>query len=532
MDTTRSAAAPQVPGYELLERVGAGASSVVWRARRRADGALVAVKVVRVWGDGDTALREFELLRRVGVEGVVPVHETFSLPDDPGAVAVVLDFLEGGSLVSVLAARGHLSAGEAVTVLAPVARALAGLHAAGVVHADVSPGNVLLARSGRPVLADLGVSRLTGEVPGETFGTEGFTAPEVEAGGQPSPASDVYAVGALAWACVTGGPPGPLGARRPLAELAPGLPADWSDVVRDCLAPLAADRPSAAEAALRFFDAVPCEPLRLVAGEDEVSLLTRRIRSAPPPEEPEAVQGWRARSADRWRQRLEAVGAALRCGVSAGPSRRAVVAVGVCAAVGAAATVWGTGWPGPAGATPAGPVVPSTAPAASPPGSAAKAGEVAAASTTGAAAKAGGVAGAVAAVRQDPQAPRRHPERLMQALADDRARVLSAGSARRLGEVDLPESPAWAADERLLRQLHDRGERYEALSFVVRSARTTSASGAQAALRVRVDTGAYRVVGPGGTQVDRPPEPGRELVVRLRWSQERWVVEEVQGADG
>ena len=312
----------------------------------------------------------------------MPVHETFSLPDDPGAVAVVLDFLEGGSLVSVLAARGHLSAGEAVTVLAPVARALAGLHAAGVVHADVSPGNVLLARSGRPVLADLGVSRLTGEVPGETFGTEGFTAPEVEAGGQPSPASDVYAVGALAWACVTGGPPGPLGARRALAELAPGLPADWSDVVRDCLAPLAADRPSAAEAALRFFDAVPCEPLRLVAGEDEVSLLTRRIRSAPPSEEPEAVPGRRARSADRWRQRLEAVGAALRCGVSGGPSRRAVVAVvvvGVCAALGAAATVWGTGRPGPAGAAPAGPVVPSAAPAASPPGSAATAGGVAAA---------------------------------------------------------------------------------------------------------------------------------------------------------
>ena len=120
----------------------------------------------------------------------------------------------------------------------------------------------------------------------------------------------------------------------------------------------------------------------------------------------------------------------------------------------------------------------------------------------------------------------------MQALADDRARVLAVGSARRLGEVDLPASPAWAADERLLRQLHERGERYEALAFVVRSARTVSAEGAQAALRVRVDTGAYRVAGRGGSLVDRPPEPGRELVVRLRWSNQRWVVEEVQGPDG
>jgi hypothetical protein len=440
----------------------------------------------------------------------VHVHETFTLPDDPAAVAVVLDFLEGGSLGSVLAARGHLSAGEAVTVLAPVARALAGLHAAGVVHADVSPGNVLLERSGRPVLADLGVSRLTGEVPGETFGTEGFTAPEVDAGGQPSAASDVYGVGALAWACVTGGPPAPVGVRRTLAELAPGLPPSWSAVVLDCLSPLAADRPSAAEAALRFFDASPCEPLRLVAGEDEVSLLTRRIRSAPPPEEPVVGrEGWRARSAGRWRHRLDALAAALRSGASAGPSRRAVVALGVCASVGAAATAWGTGRPGPAEANPARPVVASPAPA-----------------------RAGEAADALSAVTRDPQAPRRDPERLMQALADARARVLTAGSARRLGEVDLPESAAWAADERLLGQLHDRGERYQALAFVVRSARTVFAEEARATLAVRVDTGAYRVTGRSGTQVDRPPEPGRELVVRLRWSQQRWVVEEVQGPDG
>ena len=121
----------------------------------------------------------------------------------------------------------------------------------------------------------------------------------------------------------------------------------------------------------------------------------------------------------------------------------------------------------------------------------------------------------------------------MQALADVRARILttgSTGSPGALGDLDLPASSAWAADERLLRQLHDRGERYEGLSFVVRSARSVSGEGAQAALRVRVDTGAYRVVGPGGAEVDRAPEPGEELVVRLRWSQQRWVVEEVEGA--
>lgn len=117
----------------------------------------------------------------------------------------------------------------------------------------------------------------------------------------------------------------------------------------------------------------------------------------------------------------------------------------------------------------------------------------------------------------------------MQALADARAVVLSSGSAHRLGDLDLPGSRAWAADERLLRQLRDRAEHYEGLAFVVRSTRTVSVEGPRAALRVRVDTGAYRVVGPNGSGVERPAERGEDLVVRLRWSKQRWVVEEVQG---
>ena len=84
--------------------------------------------------------------------------------------------LAGGSLGQVVAQREHLTPGETVTVIAPIARALAGLHDLGVVHGDLSPGNVLLDSTGRPVLADLGFSRLTGEAPGDVHGTDGFFA--------------------------------------------------------------------------------------------------------------------------------------------------------------------------------------------------------------------------------------------------------------------------------------------------------------------------------------------------------------------
>ena len=480
MDAMPVPARPRVPGYELHERVAAGGSSVVWRATRVADGAVVAVKVVVAHGDGDRAVRESALLRRLPFEGLVRVHDAFSLPDHPQAVVLVLDFVEGGSLAAVLRARGHLSAGEAVTVVAPVARALASVHAAGVVHADVAPGNVLLERSGRPLLADLGVSRLAVEAPAEVYGTPGFTAPEVEAGQQPTPASDVYAVGALAWACVTGEPPPPLGLRRPLAELAPGLPPAWVEVVLECLSPLPAERPGAAEVALRLFDAAPCEPLRLVAGDDEVSLITHRLRSAPrdepPAAEPAGGLPWRPRLSRR-----------LQWPPTVLAGRLAAVAL-LLLTVGLAGTAWAASRDG------------DPAPAAR------------------------------ATARSDPAAPDRSPAQLMQALADLRAAVLTSGDPAMLEQLDVPASPAWQADARLLREMSDRGERYEVLRFTVRSARLATAQGERATLRARVDTEAYRVTGPGSTRTARPAEQGGELLVRLRWSPGGWLVESIAPA--
>ena len=106
---------------------------------------------------------------------------------DDGRVALVMGLADGGSLRDVVTIRGALPFGEVVTALTPMATALAELHEAGVVHADVSPGNVLFTTDGRPMLADLSSAWLESTTGGRksSLGTSGFTAPEVVLGRPP-----------------------------------------------------------------------------------------------------------------------------------------------------------------------------------------------------------------------------------------------------------------------------------------------------------------------------------------------------------
>ena len=116
---------------------------------------------------------------------------------------------------------------------------LGGLDALGVAHGDVTLCNVPLESSGRPFLADLGVARLAGEAPGSQAeyarARRDSSRAEVLASGVPTASADAYAVGALAWWCVTGAVPEPGSGRRPLAEAAPGLPVAWSEVTTQAL---------------------------------------------------------------------------------------------------------------------------------------------------------------------------------------------------------------------------------------------------------------------------------------------------------
>ncbi|MCZ2847532.1 serine/threonine-protein kinase [Modestobacter sp. VKM Ac-2978] len=373
-------AAPVVPGYVLEELLGRGGSGQVWRARPRSGGSPVAVKVL-LRGDPERQEREAGLLGELDHPHLVRLHHVVrrEVRDGPAQVALVLDLLAGGSLAALLARRGRLRPGEVVTTVAPVAAALAHAHERGVVHGDLSPGNVVFTEEGRPVLTDLGTARLVGDVARAEV-TPAYVDPVVARGGAPGPASDVFGVAAAAFHALTG--VAPWNAADPggtfavaaggdlpdLALLAPDAP---DELVRVVLRGLSAEphlRGSAAAFALDLRHSCRPEPVRLpVAGvpDDELGATGRGPRT----ELTHQVPGRRPRAAHavpvpegRWAQlrvrlgdRVAAAGGGSEVGVRPlvrGAVRRTATAAVVLAALAAAlagATWLGASWGGSGG---------------------------------------------------------------------------------------------------------------------------------------------------------------------------------------
>ncbi|RBY88544.1 serine/threonine protein kinase [Blastococcus sp. TF02A-26] len=276
---------PVVPGYRLEELLGRGGSGEVWRAVPRGGGEPVAVKVL-VTGDPERQAREARLLGELDHPHLVRLIEVVHQPRRGGRarVALVLELLAGGSLAALLARRGRLRPGEVVTAVSPVAAALAQAHAAGIVHGDLSPGNIVFTAEGRPVLTDLGVARVVGEeAAGEV--TPAYVDPTVARGGATGPASDVFGVAAAAFHALTGVAPwnaatpadtlavAAAGELPDLDLLAPQAPPALRDVISRGLAADPSDRPTAAEFALDLRHACRPEPVRLpVAGVPDAQL--------------------------------------------------------------------------------------------------------------------------------------------------------------------------------------------------------------------------------------------------------------------
>ncbi|MCZ2837255.1 serine/threonine-protein kinase [Modestobacter sp. VKM Ac-2985] len=268
-------AAPVVPGFVLEELLGRGGSGQVWRARPRSGGPPVAIKVL-VRGDPERQEREAGLLGELDHPHLVRLHHVVrrEVRDGPAQVALVLDLLAGGSLAALLARRGRLRPGEVVTTVAPVAAALAHAHERGVVHGDLSPGNVVFTAEGRPVLTDLGTARLVGDTARAEV-TPAYVDPVVARGGAPGPASDVFGVAAAAFHALTG--VAPWNAADPAGTLAVAAGGDLPDLtllapeapeelVRVVLRGLSAEphlRGSAAAFALDLRHSCRPEPVRL-----------------------------------------------------------------------------------------------------------------------------------------------------------------------------------------------------------------------------------------------------------------------------
>lgn len=520
--------APSVPGYDVLEPIGQGGSGAVWSATSTA-GETVAVKVVPAVDAAD-ALVELAVLGRITDPHLVRLREATALPG--GEIALVLDHLAGGTLGAAVRARGHLAPGEAVTVLSPIASTLGRLHGIGVVHGDVSPDNVLLDLEGRPFLADLGVARIVGERPCELRGTEGFVAPEVAAGGVPSTSADTYALGALAWFCLTGEAPGPAVLRGRLGERVPGLPDDLTAAVEGALRSRPDDRPEADALAVAIFDSAEPEPLVLVHGGDDVSLLTRRIRAAARAEAGDGVLGTatapahrRARDAARRHVPAAATVRRARSTVLRGMRTLApfVAVVGIMTALALGVLVWsGDRDDARASTSAASKDGGSGAPSASDtPGP-----TNASAGSDGAAAPVGSGA-ADARLRGD--APRTDPMGLVGALAQARAAAWSSGIAARLIEVDAARSPALARDTEVLAGVQRANQRYVGLTFTVREASFVGESEGVTTLRTRIDTGAHVVRGPSGDQ-RRPAVSAAPVLLDLVRTDSGWRVHDVRSA--
>jgi Protein kinase domain len=197
--------------YRLLDRIGEGGMGVVFLARDRGH-RTVALKVLRSGVAGDPIARrrlarEVETMRRIRSPNVA---EVIDADLDGGTPYIVTRFVPGRTLDDVVAEDGPLRGQALASLASGLAEALVAVHAAGVVHRDVKPGNVMLFQ-GTPVVIDFGIAqgpdatRLT--MTGMFMGTPGFLAPEVIEGRPSTEASDVHAWGATVAFAATGRPP-------------------------------------------------------------------------------------------------------------------------------------------------------------------------------------------------------------------------------------------------------------------------------------------------------------------------------------
>jgi serine/threonine-protein kinase len=200
--------------YELLVPLASGGMGRVWRARDTLLERPVAVKVLRSEYTGDPTFRarfraEAQHTAALHHPNIASVFDYGELEEDGEQLAyLVMELVEGEPLSAVLERQGRLSAARTLDLLRQTSAALAAAHAAGVVHRDVKPGNVLVGTDGSIKITDFGIAWSASSVPltgtGQVVGTAHYLSPEQAAGNKATPASDVYALGTLAYECLTG----------------------------------------------------------------------------------------------------------------------------------------------------------------------------------------------------------------------------------------------------------------------------------------------------------------------------------------
>jgi eukaryotic-like serine/threonine-protein kinase len=251
--------------YRLKRPLGHGGMATVYLGHDSELDRPVAIKVLAETLTGDETfrrrfLREAQLAARLSHPNVVSVYDAGEQAD--GRPYIVMEHVDGETLADVLRKRGPLPADEAATLAAQACRGLAHAHAAGLVHRDVKPQNLLLRRDGTLKVADFGIARAAEGTAlteaGTVLGTAAYLSPEQALGQEATPAADVYSLGAVLYELLTGRPPYELesladlaarqaeGSITPVSELAAGIPQRVEDAVMRSLARNPAYRPTSA----------------------------------------------------------------------------------------------------------------------------------------------------------------------------------------------------------------------------------------------------------------------------------------------
>jgi hypothetical protein len=469
-----------LPGYDVQALIGYGATGEVWRARELATGAAVALKRLRP--DADPAAlealrREAAVLRTLDTPYVVRLRAVLGEGAD---TVLVLDLAGGGSLAGLLARRGSLDPGEVITIAAPLAQALAAAHACGLVHGDVTPSNVLFTNEGMPLLTDLGLARLAGEVLSGVDGTAEYVDPAVAGGGQPDAAADVWALAAVCHHLLSGTPPhdgdsaddvlaaARSGARAPLGLLAPSAPRPLVAAIESALQADPAARPDAAGFASALRRAHAAAPVRL----------TGAVPAAAPGPEARATHAVHAEAP-----------------APAGPAqprdlRRVLIGAAAVTLLALAACV---GW------------------------------------LSGRSGSEAVAAAAVPAVSASPAAsPQPEWARVLDRLDATRAAAFADGDLSELGRVDAAGSSLLAADQVALGRLVVAGQRARGVRHTVRGLRAEDVARDRVTLQVTDVLAAYDVVDATGRVLQRTaPRGAASFVVTLVRTASGWRLSSV-----
>ncbi len=317
--------------YELDSRIAIGGMGEVWEATDHVIGRTVAIKILKDEYMGDPGfLERFRAEARhaalVNHEGIASV---FDYGEENGSAFLVMELVPGEALSTILERDESLSTDKTLDIVAQTSAALQAAHAAGLVHRDIKPGNLLITPDGRVKITDFGIARIADQVPltatGQVMGTVQYLSPEQASGHPASPATDIYSLGIVAYESLAGKRPFTGESQVAIAmaqinEQAPPLPPTVAEPVRNLVMAMIAkkpeDRPASAATvaraatALRRGDlaaAVAAVPA-IGAGADTATLLmpagetaaATQVLAAPLPDDEAVAEEPRKRSPWTW----------------------------------------------------------------------------------------------------------------------------------------------------------------------------------------------------------------------------------------